>query len=439
MKVKTFYIALILMVVTITVNSQPYNSPTIRNSSLNSTNSTLGSGLTRSTNYVHTKSVNYEWSGSAWVYLSSATYSYNADGKQTLLLLVDTVKSLNQFRQYNYYDVHKNQTGFIYQLWDTTGKKWDTVQGQRLLLQYNASNFITQKIIQEWNPQKSWVNSPKASREDYILDANGKYTQITVYDWIGNTWAPYYKDTMCTWNGDQLASFLEKIPISNGWKDDVKYSSVFPSGKNFIALYQTYNGSGWDSLYRFTRTYDTYGGYSHITEQYAGKWGNASRYLFYVDSLGNYYGYRSDEWYASAWVQYAGTLIQHTYNTNEVMLSEILSEFTTKTHKHELKEKHVFTEFKIPSTVSIKKLSTSNNIKIYPNPASDCIFINIKENNQTSSTMNLYDLNGRLILNRVIDKNENSIKVDLSGFKAGMYLMEVKNKNEVSRNRILIR
>lgn len=431
MKIKTLCSAFIFVVLAVSVNSQSLNLPSFKNSSIADPGSYI-TGLTRSTKLVHTKSINYEWSGSSWVYLSNAKYSYNADGIQTLLTLVDTTRSLNLFKQINSYDVNKNSTGFIYQLWDSTGKKWDTVQGQRLLYQYNTSNFMTQKILQAWN--KGWNNS---SKEDYILDANGKYTMITVYNWAGNSWAPYYMDTLCTWQGDQLASFTEKIPISGNWINDVKYSSIF-NGKDFVSFYCTYNGTGWDSLYRFTRIFDTYGGYSHVTQQFnAGTWVNAGRSLYYFDSLKNYCGWRNDEWSGSSWQQSGGTYIVHTYNTSELMLSEILSEYSTMNHKLEYKEKHIFTEFQIPSGVSIKELSSVANIKIYPNPASDCIFIESATNAKNGSIVNMYDINGRLILNRAT--NEKTVKVDLNGFKTGMYLMEVINETGVSRNRIMVK
>jgi hypothetical protein len=438
MKITTYYSIVVLLLFTVTANAQLLrNSDLNKDRQLNHNNAFELSFSPETTNWVHTRSVNYVWDGMSWAYLNNGTYKYNADGNQTEMLLADTTRPMNHFKSINYYDTYKNSTGFIYQLWDSVGKKWDTVQGQRLLYQYDGSHYITQKVTQEWN--NGWGNK---SKEDYILNANGKYKVLTVYNWVGNNWQAYYMDTLCTWQGDQLASFTEKIPIPGGWRNDVRYSSVFPSGKNFIALYFTFNGTGWDSLYRFTRNYNTYGGYNHITEQYnINVWQNVQRGLYFIDSLGNYYGYELDEWdpVGKSWWQYEGTLINHTYNKSEVMLSETLSQYNKYTHAMEYKEKHVFTEFKIPPTVSIIDTKNSQKLKIYPNPASDKIFIELINPAKSVTNISLFDLNGRIILNRMINKNENPVKIDLGGLSKGMYLIEVSNGEEVIHKPVIIR
>jgi len=445
MKIKTFYIAVILVNIAMTVNSQPFRSTLIKNAILNPTNipDKSTSYFTRSTNLVHTKSIDYVWNGYSWDYSGNARYSYNADGMPTHTLLVDTTKSLKLFQAFYNYDNYNNSTGTIYELWNKTTTKWDTLDisypafSTRYLYQYDASNHITQSIYQNWS--NGWQN---VSKEDYILNVNGKYIKNTVYDWSFNNWIPNHKDSLCTWNGDQLASYIRKTFYVGGeWKDYEKYTSVF-TGKNFVGLFEKINGSGtgWDSLERYTKIFDPNGGYIIITEQYNDStWGNAFRDLYYIDSLGNYCGYRSDEWYAGNWRQDVGTFITHTYNANEIMLSETLSVYSTTTDTLELQEKHIFSEFKIPPVTSIKELTSSSIIKIYPNPASDCIFIEDKGNDNSNTTINLYDINGRLILNRVFNKNENTVKIDLNGYKAGIYLIEVGNEKGVSHSRLLIK
>jgi hypothetical protein len=445
MKIKTFYIAIIFVFFAISGYSQPLRLNTIRNSGImpsGSENSTL-SGNTRSTNLVHTKSIDYLWDGSGWVYYHNATYKYNADGQETEMIQFDTTRPMNHYKRINFYDPYKNSTGYVYYQWDSVGKKWDTIQGQRMLCQYNASHFITQKIPQQWTSSfYGWTNDPSKQREDYILDVNGKYTQMTVYSWSGTNWIPYYKDTICTWNGDQLSSYLEKIPNStNGWKDDARYSTIF-TGKNYIGWLEVMNVSGtsWDSLFRFTKTYDANGGSVLYQDQYNSansSWEQAARSINYIDSLGNYTGFRVEERYAGNWRLNNGESHKFTYNSNEVILSDIWSAYNKNTDLLEPQLKFVYSEFKIPGTVTVKELSASNNIKVYPNPASDYIFIENNGNFKTNSSINLYDLNGRLILNKV--NNDNNVKIDLNGLKAGIYLLEVNNDNGVSRNRILIK
>lgn len=436
-----------MIIFSFSVYSQSFRtSPSVRANINQSTPNNLSiTDFSRSPALVHTKSINSVWANNTWNYVGNAQFSYDADGLPTRILLVDTTKSLNLVQTFYNYDAYKNSTGTIYEAWNTLTSKWDTMgtdyqaYSNRKLFQYDGSNRITQTIYQVW--KNGWLNN---SREDFILDVNGKYIKRTVYDWSGNNWIPGEKDSLCTWNGDQLASYIgKKLYMGGVWKDDTKYTSVF-KGKNFVGLYQTINssGTGWDSLERYTKTFDPNGGYIIITEQYNssnGKWENAYRDLYYIDSLGNYYGYRSDEFYNFHWRQYTGTFIEHTYNSNKLMLSEILSAYSTTTDTLELQEKHIFTEFQYPPTVSIKAINTAGNIKIYPNPVTDRIIIENTGFAQSGGAINLYDFNGRLVLNRVIYKNENSVQIDLNGFIQGVYLLEVKNGNEVSRSRILIK
>ena len=444
MKIRTIYIAFLLIIFSLSVYSQSFRSGSSVRANINQfiPKNLSVTNLSRSPALVHTKSINSVWANSIWNYVGNAQFSYDADGLPTRILLIDTTKLLNLVQTFYNYDAYKNSTGTIYEAWNTLTSKLYTmctyyqVYSNRKLYQYDGSNRITQTIYQVW--KNGWLNN---SREDYILNASGKYSTMTVYNWGGTNWIPYYKDTLCIWHGDILASFLEKIPsISGGWQDDVRYNSTFTSGDNFVAIYESIFASNWDSVYRFTRIYDANGGYSHIIEQYSNStWEKAYRTLYYIDSLGNYYGFRNDEWYNSNWRQSKGTFIKHTYNTNKVMLSEILSAYSTTTDTLELQEKHIFTEFQYPPTVSVKVINKTTNIKIYPNPATDLINIENIVSDKSGAAINIYDINGRQVMNRVINKNENSVQIDLNGFIQGVYLLEVKNGNDFSRSRILIK
>ncbi len=62
----------------------------------------------------------------------------------------------------------------------------------------------------------------------------------------------------------------------------------------------------------------------------------------------------------------------------------------------------------------------NNTIKIYPNPATDIININIQ--NQINFKASIYDLNGKLIKEAI---NENQIQINT--MPAGIYLLEIKD------------
>ncbi|MDR2835436.1 MAG: T9SS type A sorting domain-containing protein [Bacteroidales bacterium] len=73
---------------------------------------------------------------------------------------------------------------------------------------------------------------------------------------------------------------------------------------------------------------------------------------------------------------------------------------------------------KVPKNISVNNIETSfSNFNIYPNPTSDYININIEDNFQN---IEIYDINGRLLLNSRTSKN-----INISNLNSGIYCAKV--------------
>ncbi len=77
-------------------------------------------------------------------------------------------------------------------------------------------------------------------------------------------------------------------------------------------------------------------------------------------------------------------------------------------------------------------LSTHNfkddiNINVYPNPTTH--FINVESNK--SSNLNIYDINGKQVLNRTIDTSE---QIDLTALSPGTYFLKFKQDNQIIKS-----
>lgn len=70
-------------------------------------------------------------------------------------------------------------------------------------------------------------------------------------------------------------------------------------------------------------------------------------------------------------------------------------------------------------------------LKIYPNPTSDFITISTKE----KGLITIRDLTGRII--KKIEANEISTTIDLTNQVTGIYLLEFRNENGVSIQKII--
>jgi len=66
-----------------------------------------------------------------------------------------------------------------------------------------------------------------------------------------------------------------------------------------------------------------------------------------------------------------------------------------------------------------------NLIKISPNPAADKIFVEYNADNPDGMLL-IYDLEGRMIINQVLDKKNSEINI--SGLASGVYFLRVKNE-----------
>ncbi len=79
----------------------------------------------------------------------------------------------------------------------------------------------------------------------------------------------------------------------------------------------------------------------------------------------------------------------------------------------------------------------STRFTTFPNPARDQIIISAIHSNDRISHYQIYDLNGRLLTSSVVNSGRQKVKIDISGFTTGMYLIKVKVNNRYYISRFL--
>jgi uncharacterized surface protein with fasciclin (FAS1) repeats len=94
---------------------------------------------------------------------------------------------------------------------------------------------------------------------------------------------------------------------------------------------------------------------------------------------------------------------------------------------------HVIDAVLIPATTNISELNDIT-FDIYPNPASDYIRIN---SNVGIESLVIRDIAGRVVTQ--MNNVSSSERIDLNGFKTGMYLVTMKNGNSVSTKKLIVR
>lgn len=77
-------------------------------------------------------------------------------------------------------------------------------------------------------------------------------------------------------------------------------------------------------------------------------------------------------------------------------------------------------------TVGVEQ-TTTNNVKVYPNPIND--FVNITTNSNNMS-VKIYSIDGKMIENQVV--NSNNLRISTDNFNSGIYFVQVESNNQKS-------
>ncbi len=84
--------------------------------------------------------------------------------------------------------------------------------------------------------------------------------------------------------------------------------------------------------------------------------------------------------------------------------------------------------FEFQPPLSVKELTMPSDFVLFPNPATDFVFINQLENNIEKTEVKIYNYLGKLISTRIISS---STKIDISQLQSGLYLLIVNDNESV--------
>ena len=68
---------------------------------------------------------------------------------------------------------------------------------------------------------------------------------------------------------------------------------------------------------------------------------------------------------------------------------------------------------------------------VYPNPASDLVTISLKDTYNSISTISVYDVLGKMIIQKMVTESISSETIDLSSVNPGIYFIDVQTENNV--------
>jgi hypothetical protein len=75
--------------------------------------------------------------------------------------------------------------------------------------------------------------------------------------------------------------------------------------------------------------------------------------------------------------------------------------------------------------------------RIYPNPATDIVYLEMKDNS-TNTILELTDLQGKLILQKTIFNGENKVEIPTNEFTKGIYFLKVVTEKNIELHKLII-
>ena len=149
-------------------------------------------------------------------------------------------------------------------------------------------------------------------------------------------------------------------------------------------------------------------------------------------------------------MQGSSTII-YPYNENIINDTEIEGDFTFTTNDPVgYYDVYVYDEngnwsvnkengFLLQLPVSIGENNVARLGKVYPNPANEILFIERGPNNTKGIAIDILNLAGEIIHINEMTSNQNTKKIDVSGFDSGVYLIKLRSETEVVIEKIVIR
>jgi len=82
----------------------------------------------------------------------------------------------------------------------------------------------------------------------------------------------------------------------------------------------------------------------------------------------------------------------------------------------------------IISSVSVTQNRKISNVKVYPNPSSDYITVELPNNNSENRKLTIYNSTGQLI--KFIDINKNIVTINGKNITSGLYFYQIQNTTD---------
>ena len=409
-----------------------------------------------------------------WVGLSKDEYGYNSNGKITLLIEYNhqsnSLKDQNQWinarkHEYSYDNNHTLSQSIMY-TWDDDAGNW--VRTYKSEYSHDNDGNLIQVMNYSWDENTSqWVDSWKT---DLTYDANGNLTLATgsEYDEDSGQWVYFFKAEYSYDNDGNLIMETDYGWNEDQWIEDYKCEYAYDGDGHLISDTEYYWDGHWIKDSKYEYTYDNNGNMILEEDYYwEGQWKRDGKYEYVFDDNGNLteeLAYNWDE-NTNSWEELFKD--DHTYDNSysfdELVLPIIYDEdyifysmdswwrlyyhhmlltsvrFYPEEGFREWYEKYKNTYYYSEINIVGIAEGNDNTMTIYPNPAGDEFTVQSLLFKVSRTFVELYDLNGRKLLEKNIPRGSQEVTVDVSSLQSGFYFCRIRTENGSVTKKLIIR
>lgn len=316
----------------------------------------------------------------------------------------------------NSYDSNNNLLEYIYRLWNSGINDWETLR--KTTNTYDTNTNLIENIRYKKHSNETQYEWNTIDKINYTYDAsNFVIEEFTFKDWNNSAedWGTKKKfDFENDSDGNTLETQEYLWNESNSiWKNESFTTNTYNSNNDIlISIRQVWQINSWVNSRKETNTFNTV---FKLTEKLKQLWDSSNTDWvndFLTSKIYNEFNNtletKDESWYNGAW--YLEGIENLEYDEHQNLI-----------HNHGYWEfegwnlYYYYSEYDI--ILSVDEILIHNNYSIVPNPSNDYITINGLEQNVN---IIFYDILGR----RVLETNSEN-KIDISGFKNGLYFIKI--------------
>jgi hypothetical protein len=270
------------------------------------------------------------------------------------------------------------------------------------------------------------IGSGDSIRSVYQYDVADKLTEVQTLQWttISPGWTPMNRISY-TYTGSNVATELRQQWLGASWVDDSRTTYTYnTAGEKTNTLGENSNGGNWVNSFRVAYTY-TGGRLTTAVDDFwnLSAWEPGQKQTYTYDTKGNMLTETTEMWQNNAWQPQR----QNTWQYKPILIIEQTLSWNSQTSKYELMpfDREIHRHFPPLASIGDSKSMEANNLHIYPVPAQNKLYIDIKSAGNEPALLHLCGMDGKVVQQTILQPGISSHTVDVSAIPAGNYILKV--------------